>query len=79
MDEQKGPVRIQFDLTREEWAMCEKYAGPYAYRHFFGRNAFLEKVKRMEGRDESAIVERLTSDGKYLQKLIDGGYAKMPK
>jgi hypothetical protein len=78
MNDQKGPVRIQFDLTREEWTMCEKYAGPYAYRHFFGRNAFLEKVKRMEGRDDAAIVERLTSDGKYLQKLIDGGYVKIP-
>jgi len=35
-------------------------------------------MKRMEGRDEAAIVERLTSDGKYLQKLIDGGYVKIP-
>jgi hypothetical protein len=35
-------------------------------------------MKRVEGRDEAAVMERLKSDGKYLQKLIDGGYVKIP-
>lgn len=70
-------VRIQFDITDEEYALSAKYIGGVQFRHFFGRNAFLEKVNRMEGRDKDAVRERMAADGKYLQALMDGGFIKI--
>ena len=76
-------VRIQFDLSEEEYASAEKYVGGTQYRHFFGRNAFLEKVNRMEGRDSDATKERMEKDAAWMQKvvqhLIDSGKVRFNK
>lgn len=72
-------VQIQFKIPRSEYDSAKKYIGDDQERHWFGRNAFREKINRMEGRDKDSIRERMAADGAYLQKLIDGGFLKVGK
>lgn len=72
-------VRIQFELSEAEYERAKPYIGEDKYRHYWAMQAFDERVNRMEGRDRKAQTERLVSDAKYIQRLIDSGQIKLPK
>lgn len=66
-------VKVHFELTEEEYSRAEKYISQDRYRHQYGHDAFMEWVKRKEGRDLRAREEQITKDCKYLQELINSG------
>jgi hypothetical protein len=72
-------VRIQFELSEAEYERAKPYIGEAKYRHYWAMQAFDERVNRMEGRDKKAQTERVFSDVKYLQELIDSGKIIIPK
>lgn len=72
-------VRIQFELSEADYERAKPYIGDEKYRHYWAMQAFDERVNRMEGRDKKAQTERILSDVKYLQGLIDSGQVKLPK
>jgi hypothetical protein len=72
-------VRIQFELSEDDYNRAKPYIGDEKYRHYWAMQAFDERVNRMEGRDKKAQTERILSDVKYLQELIDSGKIKLPK
>lgn len=72
-------VRIQFELSEAEYERAKPYIGEDKYRHYWAMQAFDERVNRMEGRDRKAQTERLVSDAKYIQRLIDSGKIIIPK
>lgn len=63
-------VRIQFDVTEEEYARARRYMRSDKSRHDWGADAFMERVNRLEGRDSRMQIERLKKDREYLKKLI---------
>lgn len=72
-------IQIQFKIPRTEYEAAKKYLGEDAERHYFARNAFREKITRMEGRDSDATKERLEKDAAWLQRVLDSGKVKVPR
>lgn len=73
-NEKQSQVTIVFKLSPEEYERAEPYIGGYKIRHSWAKNAFLEKVARMEANDKKARVQRMKTDAAYIQELIDQGY-----
>lgn len=70
-------IRIQFDLTDEEWEKYAKYGMSFKGRHDAVKNTLEEWYTRKLGRDKKAQGERILKDVKYLQELIDSGKLKL--
>ena len=69
----KRKYRIQFDVDEELYLRAKRYFRDDKNRHFFGSQAFEERVNRLEGRDKRLQEERVLSDVAYMQCLIDNG------
>jgi hypothetical protein len=64
--EKGAPVRIQFDISAEDWERALPFVESKKYRAIFGRQAFIEWVNRREARSSRGKSE---SDEK-IRKLI---------
>jgi len=70
-------IRIQFEITQEELERAKPFIDDEKYRHYWAKQAFTERVNRMEGYDKKARLERIKSDAKYVQEMIDEGFLKI--
>jgi len=75
----KRKHRIQFDVDEELFLRAKRYFRDNKNRHFFGLQAFEERINRLEGRDKRLQEERVLSDIEYLQSLIDNGKLQIKK
>jgi hypothetical protein len=75
----KRKYRIQFDVDEELFLRAKRYFRDNKNRHFFGLQAFEERINRLEGRDKRLQEERVLSDIEYLQCLIDNGKLQIKK
>jgi hypothetical protein len=73
IDEKRKEITIVFRLLPEEYDRAVPYIGNYKYRHYWARNAFLEKVSRMEANDKKAREQRMITDADYINELIKKG------
>jgi hypothetical protein len=69
----KKEITIVFKLSNEEYEKAAPHIGGEKYRHYWARNAFLEKVSRMEANDKKAREQRMTTDAAYINELIKKG------
>ena len=72
-------VRIQFDVDRELFERALRYIKQERYRHYFGSQAFEERVNRLEGRDKKLQTDQRIADTKRLQELFEAGEIKIPR
>ena len=63
-------VRIQFDLSDEEWERASKYIPSIKSRHDFGYIALMEWVNRKDGRDKRAIIEREAALKEIIKPIV---------
>ena len=63
-------VRIQFDLTDEEWNRISRYISNKKIRHIIGKEALEEWCTRKEGKDRKLQHERRLKGGKELEPVI---------
>jgi len=77
-NEKPAQITIVFKLTPEEYSRAEPYIGVYKNRHYWGKNAFTEKVSRMEANDKKAREQRMKTDAAYINELIDKGLIRIP-
>jgi hypothetical protein len=75
----KRKYRIQFDVDEELFLRAKRYFRDNKNRHFFGLQAFEERINRLEGRDKRLQEERIQSDVEYMQSLIDSGKLQIRK
>jgi hypothetical protein len=73
IDEKKAQITIVFKLSPEEYDRAIPYIGGYKNRHYWARNAFFEKVSRMEANDKKARDQRMITDAAYINELINKG------
>jgi len=66
----KPEVTIVFKISQEEYKRAEPYVGDEKHRHYWARNAFFEKVSRMEANDKKAREQRMITDATYINELI---------
>jgi hypothetical protein len=69
----KKEITIVFKLSHEEYEKASTHIGDEKHRHYWARNAFLEKVARMEANDKKAREQRMTTDAAYINELIKKG------
>jgi hypothetical protein len=69
----KKEITIVFRLSEEEYEKAVPHIGDGKYRHYWARNAFLEKVSRMEANDKKAREQRMITDAAYINDLIKRG------
>ncbi|MDR1837580.1 MAG: hypothetical protein LBQ89_07980 [Treponema sp.] len=72
-NEKPAQITIVFKLDSEEYKRAELYIGGYKNRHYWAKNAFMEKVARMEANDKKAREQRMITDANYINELIDKG------
>jgi hypothetical protein len=72
-------VRIQFELSEDEYEAAKPFILDEKYRHYWARQAFNERVNRSIGYDKKARVERLKNDAAYIQEMINAGLVKINK
>jgi hypothetical protein len=72
MDTRKE-ITIVFKLSQEEFKRAIPFIENEKYRHYWARNAFFEKVSRMEANDKKAREQRMISDAGYINELIKKG------
>ena len=72
-NEKQPEIRITFKLSTEEYERAKEYIGNYRVRHHWARNAFLEKVARMEANDKKAREQRMVTDADYINEMIARG------
>jgi hypothetical protein len=72
-NEKPAKITIVFKLSLEEYERAGPYIGDYKTRHYWARNAFLEKVARMEANDKKAREQRMITDAAYINELIKRG------
>jgi len=65
--------RIQFEVDDELYKRAKRYFKNDKYKGYFGTQSFETRVNYLEGRDKKLQTDRLKSDAKYFQKLIDTG------
>jgi hypothetical protein len=70
----KKEITIVFKLSCEEYEKAVPYIGEEKHRHYWARNAFLEKVSRMEANDKKAREQRMSTDAAYINELIKRGF-----
>ena len=75
--ENKAEITIVFKLTEEEYQKAAPYIQGEKYRHYWAKNAFLEKVSRMEANDKKAREQRMITDATYINELIKKGLIKI--
>ena len=76
MDTQKEAPkmhRIQFEVNSELYERAKRYFKNDKFKGYFGMQSFETRVNYLEGRDKKLQTDRLKSDAKYFQKLIDIG------
>ena len=66
----KPEITIVFKISQDEYKRAEPYIGDGKYRHYWARNAFFEKVSRMEANDKKAREQRMITDATYINELI---------
>jgi hypothetical protein len=69
----KKEITIVFKLSEAEYEKAAPYIGHEKYRHYWARNAFMEKVARMEANDKKAREQRMITDATYINDLIKRG------
>jgi hypothetical protein len=72
-DEKRPVITIVFKLSLEEYGRALPYIGDYKYRHYWAKNAFMEKAVRMEANDKKAREQRIISDAAYINEMIKKG------
>lgn len=72
-EEKKKEITLVFKLLPEEYDRAVPYVGSYKHRHYWAKNAFLEKVSRMEANDKKAREQRMITDAAYINELIKKG------
>jgi hypothetical protein len=72
-EEKQAQVTVVFKLSQEEYARAEPYIGGRKIRGYWAKNAFLEKVSRMEANDKKAREQKMITDAAYINGLIDRG------
>jgi hypothetical protein len=77
--EKQARITVVFKLSPEEYERAGPYIGEYKHRHYWAKNAFLEKVSRMEANDKKALEQRMTSDAAYINELIKKGLIHIGK
>jgi hypothetical protein len=73
INEEKKEITLVFKLLPEEYERAVPYIGSYKHRHYWAKNAFLEKVSRMEANDKKAREQRMITDAAYINELIKKG------
>ena len=73
----KKEITIVFKLSLPEYEKAAPYIGNEKYRHHWARNAFMEKVSRMEANDKKAREQRMITDAAYINELIKKGLIKI--
>ena len=76
-EEKQALVKVNFKLSQEEFERAMPYIGTYKNRGNWAKNAFLEKVTRMETNDKKARERRMTTDAVYINQLIKKGLINM--
>ena len=71
--EKKPEITVVFKLSLEEYGRAETYIGNYKSRHYWAKNAFMEKLARMEANDKKAREQRMITDAAYINELIKKG------
>lgn len=72
-NEKPAKITMVFKLSPEEYERAQPYIGDYKTRHYWARNAFFEKVARMEANDKKAREQRMITDAAYINELIKKG------
>ena len=75
-NEELPVVRIQFDILGEDYRRMARYIFRYQDRNIWAREALIERVKRMEARDERATAERLLKDRAILIEIVNDAVRK---
>jgi hypothetical protein len=75
----KKETTIVFKLTESEYLKAAPYIGNEKHRHYWARNAFMEKVSRMEANDKKAREQRMITDAVYINELIKKGLIHVEK
>jgi hypothetical protein len=75
----KKETTIVFKLTESEYLKAAPYIGNEKHRHYWARNAFMEKVSRMEANDKKAREQRMITDAAYINELIKKGLIHVEK
>ena len=78
MNENGKETTLVFKLSPEEYERTAPYIGGYKHRHYWAKNAFLEKLARMEAYDKRAREQRMSTDAAYINELIKKGLIKIP-
>jgi hypothetical protein len=73
-DEKQAKITVVFKLDMDEYERAAPYIGEYKYRHYWAKNAFLEKVSRMAANDKKAREQRMITDAAYINELIKQGF-----
>jgi hypothetical protein len=72
-NEKPAKITIVFKLSLEEYEKAKPFIGDYKTRHYWARNAFMEKVARMDANDKKAREQRMITDAAYINELIKKG------
>jgi len=78
MDEKRREITLVFKLSPEEYERAATHIGNHKHRHYWAKNAFMEKLARMEANDRKARERRMTTDAAYINELIKKGLIKIP-
>jgi hypothetical protein len=71
--ESKKEITIVFKVSSAEYEKAAPFIGGEKYRHYWARNAFFEKVARMEANDKKAREQRMITDAGYINELFRKG------
>jgi hypothetical protein len=69
----RNEITIVFRLSKSEYEKAAQYIESEKYRHYWAKNAFMEKVARMEANDKKARERRMITDAAYINDLIKRG------
>jgi hypothetical protein len=69
----KKEITLVFKVSQEEYQRAAVYIGGEKHRHYWARNAFMEKVARMDANDKKAREQRMITDATYINELIKKG------
>lgn len=69
----KREITVVFKVSEAEYEKAASYIGNEKFRHYWARNAFFEKVARMEANDKKAREQRMITDAAYINELIKRG------
>ena len=69
----KKEITIVFKVSVEEYQKAAPFIGNEKYRHYWARNAFFEKVSRMEANDKKAREQKMLTDAAYINELFAKG------